>query len=86
MDGVGARRRDLLIFYSEFEYRKHRTIKRDAKDVLEMLECSVEKPKIFERPNLQLRNLKPAKSAWSEVQTWGRKSPQTSDQGSSAKY
>ena len=31
MDGVGAQRRVLLIFYFEFEYRKHLTIKRDAK-------------------------------------------------------
>jgi hypothetical protein len=29
-DGVGLKRRSLLILYFEFEFRKHRTIKRDA--------------------------------------------------------
>jgi hypothetical protein len=29
-DGVGLKRRSLNIFYFEFEYRKHRTIKRHA--------------------------------------------------------
>jgi hypothetical protein len=29
-DGVGLKRRFLVILYFEFEFRKHRTIKRDA--------------------------------------------------------
>jgi hypothetical protein len=29
-DGVKLKRRSFNIFYFEFEYRKHRTIKRDA--------------------------------------------------------
>jgi hypothetical protein len=29
-DGVGLKGRSLLILYFEFEFRKHRTIKRDA--------------------------------------------------------
>jgi hypothetical protein len=30
IDGDGAQKRSLFILYFEFEYRKHRTIKRDA--------------------------------------------------------
>jgi hypothetical protein len=30
-DCVGIKRRSLFILYFEFEYRKHRTIKRDAR-------------------------------------------------------
>jgi hypothetical protein len=29
-DGVGLKRRSFNIFYFEFEYRKHHTIKKDA--------------------------------------------------------
>jgi hypothetical protein len=29
-DGVGLKRRSFITFYFEFEYVKHRTIKRDA--------------------------------------------------------
>jgi hypothetical protein len=80
------KRRSLFIFYFEFEYRKHRTIKRDAKRWLEdvkVFDWDTNHPR--ESQNHILMHL----VFWlfqyvSEVSTWGRKFPVTSDKGLSA--
>jgi hypothetical protein len=48
-DCVGLERRSLFILYFDFEYKKHRTIKRDAKDSMKVSKCLFEMPTIKER-------------------------------------
>jgi hypothetical protein len=48
IDDDGAKK-SLFIFYFEFEYRNHRTIKRDANGSLKMSKCLIEMPTTHER-------------------------------------